>query len=202
VIADPGTALLTLHCAVLAAAITGHYKYSDRSEHFEKSLKGLGETLAALKRTISSGLAERLRPVFENAQSVTSVLLDASGSQFQESFVNPVGSEAYREALFSFTASDAEPLLALRSLLDSRDRWLFWARVQCWTVLAAIILEGVIAAALFVSEKLLDLRTGFSWGAATLLPTAACFLVFVTAAIRLSLLHDTFVELRKRYASP
>lgn len=74
--------------------------------------------------------------------------------------------------------------------------------MQCWTVLVTIILEGGLAAALFVCEKLMDLRISLVWGAATLMPTAACFLVFVVAAIRLSILHDAFVELRKRYASP
>lgn len=187
---------------MLAAAVTGYYKYSDRSDHFEKSLKGLTDTIGALKRQIASGLADRLRPVFENSQSVTSILLDTSGKQFSETFVNPVGSETYRDTLFSFVQSEAEAITDYRRIVESRDKWLFWARVMCWTFLGTVIFEALMVAYLFASLKLSIIPSDMRIALATLVPAGVCFFCFVTAAVRLSMLHDRFVELRKRYASP
>ena len=187
---------------MLAAAVTGYYKYSDRSDHFEKSLHGITDTIGSLKRKIAVGLADRLRPVFENSQSVTSILLDTSGKQFSETFVNPVGSETYRDTLFSFVQSESEAIADYRRIVESRDGWLFWARVMCWTFLGTFISEALIFAYLFASLRLSILPSDAAAALATLVPTGVCFFCFVTAAIRLSLLHDRFVELRKRYASP
>jgi hypothetical protein len=187
---------------VLAAAVTGYYKYSDRSDHFEGSLKGVADTIGALRRQIAFGLADRLRPVFENSQSVTSILLDASGRQFSETFVNPVGSEIYRDTVFSFVQSESEAIADYRRVVESRDKWLFWARMMCWTFLGTLISEVVILAYVFASLKLLVIPSNEMVALATLVPTSVCFFFFVTVAIRLSLLHDRFVELRKRYASP
>lgn len=187
---------------MLAAAVTGYYKYSDRSDHFEKSLKGVTDTIGALKRQVAFGLADRLRPVFENSQSVTSILLDTSGKQFSEAFVNPVGSETYRDTLFSFVQGESEAIADFRRIIESRDKWLFWARVMCWTFLGTFISEVLMFAYLFTSLKLTIIPSDVRIALATLVPTSVCFLCFVTAAVRLSMLHDRFVELRKRYASP
>lgn len=160
------------------------------------------DTIGALKRQIAFGLADHLRPVFANSQSVTSVLLDPTGKQFSERFVNPVGSETYRETVFSFVQGESEAIVDYRRIVESRDKWLFWARVMCWTFLGTFISEALIFAYLFASLKLAVLPADIRTAMATLIPTGACFLCFVTAAVRLSLLHDRFVELRKRYASP
>ncbi len=187
---------------MLAAALTGYYKYSDRSDHFEKSLRGIADTIGALKRRIASGLADSLRPIFENSQSVTSILLDTSGKQFSETFVNPVGGEAYRDTLFSFVQSESQAIADYRRIVESRDGWLFWARAMCWIFIGTFISEALIFAYLFASLSLSILPSNAAAASATLIPTGACFFCFVAAAVRLSVLHDRFVELRKRYASP
>jgi hypothetical protein len=194
--------LLALHGTLLAAAVTGFYKYSDRSDHFEKSLKGLSDTLETLKRQIAVGLADRLRPVFEHPRSVTLVLLDASGAPFQERYVSPDGSETYREALFAFALSHFSALVDLKNLVGIREKWLFWARVLGWTFLLVLISEALLAACFFLSLKLLALQVSSRLAAASLIPAATGFVSFVIAAVRISFLHDHFVELRKRYASP
>jgi hypothetical protein len=193
---------LTLHATILAAAVTGYYKYSDRSGHFEKSLKGVTDTIEALKRQIASALADHLEPVFKESQSVTSLLIDSSGKQFSETFVNPVGGERYRNAVFSFVQDESQAIADYRRIVEGRDKWLSWARVMCWTFLAALISEALIFAYLFLALKLSILPADVRIALATLAPTGVSFLCFVTAAVRLSLLHDRFVELRKRYASP
>lgn len=191
-----------MHGAVLAAAVTGYYKYSDRSDHFEKSLKGVTDTIGALKRQIAFGLADRLRPVFENSQSVTSILLDTSGKQFSETYVNPVGSETYRDTVFAFVQGESGAIADYRRIVESRDKWLFWARVMCWTFLGTFVSEALMFAYLFASLKLSILPSDARIALATLVPTSVGFVCFVMAAVRLSMLHDQFVELRKRYASP
>lgn len=187
---------------MLATALTVHFRYGDRSEQFEKSMKGLSDTLGVMKRLIASGIAERLRPVFENSGSVTSVLFDPAGKQFQENYVSPVGSEVFKDALFAFVQSDTEPLCDYRRLIDVRDRWLFWSRVQSWTCLAALIVECLLTAGLFISVKLLSATIDLRHILWTIAPISFAFILFVGASIRMAFLHDRFVDLRKRYANP
>ena len=196
------TDLLAFHGAVLTAATTGYYWYSDRSERFEKSLKGFTDTLAELTRQVAVNLAENLRPVFENAGSVTSLILDPNGEHFQERPINPVGSEAYREAITNFAQSDAAGIIDLRILIEVRDKWLFWARVMSWTILLSLAVEGVVTTGIFIVGKMMSWPIEISNGIGTLLPPSVGFSIFVGAAIRMTVLHDQFVELRKRYANP
>lgn len=129
------------------------------------------------------------------------MLFDASGRQFQESFINPAGSEAYRKGFRLFVQDNSEAVLSFRRLIESRDKWLFWARVQSWTFLASIIFEGLLAAGLFVFIQIVPVPISRRIAIATLLPTFVCFVAFATAAVRLSILHDSFVELRNTYGN-
>lgn len=193
---------MVFHGASAAAVATAYYRYVDRSELFEKSMKGLSDTLAALKRLISGGIEDRLRPVFDNSQSVTSMILDPGAKQFQESYVSPVGSEEFRNALFAFVQADASTLCDYRRLADLRDKWLFWSRVQSWTCFVALVVECVTLASLFVFAKVASVSVEFTYGLATLAPISILFTCFTAASARMLVLHDRFVTLRKRYASP
>jgi len=182
--------------------MTAYYWYSDRSERFEKSFRGFTDTLAELTRQVAINLAEHLRPVFENAGSVTSLILDSNGEHFQEHPVNPVGSEAYREAVMSFARSEVDGMVDLRSLIQVRDKWLFWARVMSWTILLTLAVEGVVAAGIFIVGRMMSWPIETSSGIRSLFPPLVAFSILVSAAIRMTVLHDQFVELRKRYANP
>jgi len=182
--------------------MTGYYWYSDRSTRFEKSLKGFTDTLDELRRQVAVSLAEHLRPVFENAESVKSFILDPSGHNFQQNPINPIGSEAYREAIMSFAQSQAKGIVDLKSLIQIRDKWLFWARVMSWTILLTFAAEGVVTAGIFIVGKMMSWPIEVNNGIGSLLPAFAGFVIFVGSAIRMAVLHDQFVELRKQYASP
>ena len=182
--------------------MTGYYWYSDRSERFEKSLKGFTDTLHELVRQVAVSLAEHLRPVFENAGSVKSFILDPNGNNFQQNPINPVGSEAYREAIMSFAQSHANSIVDLKCLIQMRDKWLFWARVMSWTILLTLAAEGAIAAWILIIGKMMSWPIEVNNGICSLLPAFAGVVILVGAAIRMTVLHDQFVELRKQYANP
>lgn len=196
------TDLLTIHGAALTAAMTGYIWYSDRSERFEKSFRGLTDTLDSLRRQVTESLAEHLRPVFDNPGSVASVIVDPSGNHFAQSPINPVESEAYREAIMSFVHGKPSSLIDLKSLIQIRDKWLFWARTMSWTILLTLVAEVVLTAGIFIAGKMMSLPIEVNTGIGSLLPTCVSFLSFVGAATRMAVLHDQFVELRKQYGSP
>jgi uncharacterized protein YaaW (UPF0174 family) len=196
------TDLLAVHGAILTAASAAYYWYSDRSDRFEKSFKGFNDTLAEVTRQVAVNLAEHLRPVFENAGSVTSLILDPSGEHFQEHPINPIGSEAYREAITSFAKSEFDGMVDLKNLIQLRDKWLSWARVMSWTILLALAVEGVVTTGIFIVGKMISWPIEVSSGIRSLFPPLVAFLILVGAAIRMTVLHDRLVELRKRYANP
>jgi hypothetical protein len=155
-----------------------------------------------MTRQVAVSLEEYLRPVFENAESVKSFILDPSGNNFQQNPINPVGSEAYREAVMSFAQGKAKSIVDLRCLTQARDKWLFWARVMSWTVLLTFTSEGVVAVGIFIVGKMMSLPIEVHNGIGSLFPVFTGFTSFVWAAVRMTLLHDQFVELRKQYANP
>jgi hypothetical protein len=71
-----------------------------------------------------------------------------------------------------------------------------------WTILLTLAAEGSIAAWILIIGKMMSWPIEFNNGICSLLPAFAGFVILVGAAIRMTVLHDQFVELRKQYANP
>jgi hypothetical protein len=193
---------LVFHGTAAAAAATAYYRYADRSELFEKSLKGFSDTLSALKRLLSVEIEERLKPVLATSSSVKSLLLDTGGKPYQEAYVSPAGSEALWNTLSSFIQADVGPLCDYKWLIELREKWLFWSRLQNWNCLGALVVEVVTLSVLYLVAKVASMPVEPRYALLTVAPIGLLFASFCTAAVRMSVLHDRFVELRKRHANP
>jgi hypothetical protein len=196
------TFTLSLHTSLLVAGLTAYYKYGDRTDVFEKSLKGTETALAQLRRRIAYQLGLRLKPVFDNPESVVNVgLVDSFGNPMEVA-VSPAGSESYNDALFDFVDSHVEELLDWRALMVLRRRWCAWARFLSWAILAFVLMEGGIASVLtFQAEyKAAPLPMWLLDDSFIASVLFIFVLIFVPVGMLLHF-HDSITEYRTRYAA-
>lgn len=197
------TFALSFHSGLIIVALAAYYKYGDRTELFDKSLRGTDAALAETRRQIAYRLGSRLMTVFDNPDSVIEVsLFDATGRPIEVA-VSPAGSEDYNNAIFEFVESDFQVLLDCRALSALRRRWCACARFLSWALLILVALESLIAGALAFWTKYLDrnLPSCALEGAFLFTGLVLVAVVFVPAAILLYL-HDRILQHRLRYAAP
>lgn len=132
---------------MLVGAIAAYYKYGDRTEITDRSLKRTKEAVDGLRAYISRALAEAVRPTVErivaNAPSAESALEEVRG----ESFLNDVS---------TFVNRDIEEILLYRSLLNAREGWSRWARRISWGIFALLIIQAVFTFFFVVVVKMLS----------------------------------------------
>lgn len=168
--------LVKSHCGILAASF-GAFAYSF-SNGFDAPLAGSTSVLTTLRQRIAGDLGDRLDPVFESPGSVPSPVLNTAGDTYVEHPVNPVGSEAYREAIRDFVEAFADSMSDYRSLLLARRSWSFWSRCLNWNILAMTVWQLIA-----ISVALADKCTGWQlpeWACAMIsIPTALGIIAFV-----------------------
>jgi hypothetical protein len=138
---------LTYHGALLVGAVAAYYKYGDRTEVTEKSLKGTKEALDGLRAYLGRALSESVRPTVEriiaNAPSPEAVLEELRG-------------EAFRDDVSSFVNSDIDELLSYRRLFHARGRWSVWSRRISWAVFIFLLMQAVFTCYFAIVGKVLN----------------------------------------------
>lgn len=144
--------LLKVHVGILGVALVLFYSYSDRTDGFAASLKGVSAVQAEMRRRMVGALASRLHDVFQNPGSVPSPVLGPDGEAYSERAVNPIGSESFREALRDFMHDNSSPLADYRSLVAASNSWCFWANKLSWFVFSLFIWQILAAAVTFLDK--------------------------------------------------
>lgn len=191
--------LLGSHVAVLLVAITAYYKYGDRTEVLKNSLQGTDNVLEHMRRRISVGLAEKLRPVFSaDPKAVITSILDQSGNPYSEIVISPVGGEEYRDALFDYVENAPEVLVDYRSLILARNAWCKWVKSLSWSILFLLFWQALIVLLGFLESidqiSLSDTAIKHSTYVTALLG-AICLIVLMPIIHN----HDTIIEYRRKY---
>lgn len=198
-LADPLNSVLGAHGAVLLVAWGALHKYGDRSDLFGKSLAGVDSTLERLRRKISSALARHLEPVFKGAGSDPSPILEPKGNMYIEKPVNPVGGEAYREAVRDFVEGGSEAIADYVALLKARDEWCRWAKTRGWAMLFLFVWEFLAVCALGIGVALLDVPSPKWILSSSLVPTVFLALAVVALFAMVMRQDDRILHGRSRY---
>jgi len=180
------------HFAVLGLAVFAFFKCGFRSIDFRTWFDDTGRILNNIGRRVSVELWEKLKPVFDSADSaVSSEILDPDGRYFERA-VDPKRNEGYQNALFDalldFVENNADEMVHYRSLLSTRSAWHFWTSYLSWSILVLMILEAAILGLVGGVDKLGGYCLPDSVIHWSILPTVvgalSCFL-----ALPFSLLH-------------
>ena len=133
------------HLAILGSAFVVLIKFSSFSSSFMNWRNDVEETLRNAKRSLAIKLGEKLKPILENARTITTNILDSDGS-YCETEVSPTEGESYHNILFEFINDNAHELARYRSLLLAHRAYSFWARYLSCTILILMAVEVVMLA--------------------------------------------------------
>lgn len=188
---------------MLLGGLGAYYKYGDRTELFDRSLRGTESALSELRRQIAAELGSRLRPVFDNPDSVIEMgVLDPFGNPIEVA-VSPAGSEDYTNAISDFVNSNFEALIDCRRLIDLRRRWCGCARALSWAIFTFVLIEGFIASALAFWTKYLGHEACVLFLGASFVMTVLFIAVALVGPIAFLLFfHDQITKTRLQYDTP
>lgn len=133
---------------MLVAALTALYKYGDRTDLADKSLKGTNEALEALRAYVSRALAEAVKPTVERIIDKATSLEEALEVLRGESFLDDVS---------SFVNRDMDDILFYRNLSSARTRWSVWARRISWGIYVLLIVQFVFTSFFYIAGKMLGI---------------------------------------------
>ena len=190
--------LLTAHGGVLGVSLILFYSYSDRTDGFAGSLKGISTVQAGMGRRMVAELSNTLEPVFESPGSVPSPVLGPDGEAYSEHAVNPIGSEAFREALRDFVEENSVPLAEYRSLMAASNSWCFWTNKLSWFVLSLLIWQIVATAVTFL-DKLTAVTLPTYVNVALWVPTVGLGLACLLAVLGRFLYYTRITRFRMKY---
>jgi hypothetical protein len=138
---------VTCHGALLVAAVAAFYRYGDRTDVTDKSLRGTNEALEGLRAYLSRALAEAIRPTIEriigNAVPAEAALLEMRGESFQDD-------------ISSFVNSEIEEILSYRNLLHARKCWSAWSHRISWALFTLLVVEGLFAGYFGIVAKVMN----------------------------------------------
>jgi len=169
-------------------AVAAYYKYGDRTDVIDKSLKGTREALNELKAYLGRAVAEAVRPTVER------ILLDFS----PETAAEELRGEAFQDDISAFVESDLDEMISYGKLVQARDCWSAWARRISWTLLSLLIMQAVFTAYFAVTAKVLNKPASLTALLVTfgisITAVAFCFL----CAVKMLYHHDQICKYRDK----
>lgn len=187
---------LGIHGVILSLALAAFYRYSDRSELFNKSVGDIDDLLARMRRGVTLALEDALGPVFESAQSEPRIVLPTG---YSERPTSPVGSAAFQDALRHFMEANVRALVDYGLTFKARAAWSRWAKVLSWAMLALALWEALcfgILAINLIHQDLSDRVPKLSFT-----PTAGLIALFFVCQGIMLRQHDVIYENKARYPS-
>ena len=194
--ADAVAWALGAHGVILSFSLVGLYRYSDRSSLFTKSLADTDELLSLMRRQVATAIEDELAPVFDRAESEPQIVRPAV---YTESPVNPVSSDAFREAVRRFVHSDVAALVDYVRVYRARSAWFFWARLLSWTVLGLSFWEVLCVASLGLTASPFSIEMPEFMASWLFVPTAVLILAFFMCQAGLLHRHDVIHDNKNRY---
>ena len=193
---------LKVHGGVWLAAVAAYYKYGDRTDLFDKALRGNRSLGQAVRDNVATDLSKQLQPVIRDATRATSPVLDAAGD-YIEHVADITNSEPFYQAIRDYVSLSAGSLLDYRLVLETADRWRTWAHRLSRSILVLVIFEPLVMAGALLVRVTADLgRTATPWWfLASLAPTCILVVSLFLCLCIVHMKHGVMLDLRERYDS-
>lgn len=203
-LADLLTVTITFHGATLVPLAVALQKFGDRSEMFQKSLAGVGETMERMRRRVAAELEAEIAEAFPQADAVTraSPILDGAGNHFTEFVQGPAAlpsSEKFRNCIHAFTSRNESSLRSYARLVSARDGWARAAKMLSWSVLLALAWEAVAFALTGVVCGLLRVPVADWVLLSSFIPTGLLTASFIAWFGTMLWNHDSILDIRRTH---
>jgi hypothetical protein len=127
---------------LLVGAVAAFYKYGDRTDLAEKSLRGTKEAEDELCAYLGRALADAVKPtvgrIIQNNLRVDGVL-----NITPEALLEEFRSENFQDDVSSFVTSDLDEMVTYRMIVHARERWSWWSRRISWGVYLFLGVESI-----------------------------------------------------------
>ena len=123
-------------------AIAAWYKYGDRTDLAEKSLRGTKEAEDELCAYLGRALADAVKPSVERIIQ-NSLQLDGALNITPDALLEEFRGENFQDDMSSFVTRDLDEMVSYRMLVHARERWSWWAKRISWGVYTFFGVEAI-----------------------------------------------------------
>jgi hypothetical protein len=203
---DIPTITIGFHAATLVPLAVALQKFGDRSEMFQKSLAGVGETMERMRRRVAAELEAEIASAFPRPGAVTqaSPILDGAGNRITAFVQGPAAlpsSEAFRNCIHEFASRDESSLRGYARLHSARDGWARAAKVVSWSVLIALAWELLAFGLTGVACGLLKTQVDDWVLLSSFIPTGLLAVLFIGSFAAMLWNHDSILDIRRAHDS-
>lgn len=192
---------LGIHCSVLTVSAAAAFRLIDRSDIVKKSLDGSSATLEQMRRIFARQLGEHLAPVFRERAVIylpSGLIAPESVQQVRSEPPLPVGSEMYREQIFSFVQTNRDIVPDYYCLYRARLLWNTWLRLLCWAVFMLSFFEFSAVVILLLDKlKIADISNALVHGFGILTVMLGLLIALSTTSILVN--HDHIMHCTNKY---
>lgn len=195
---DLASWVLGVHGTLFTISLYLSHRYSDRTQLFERTVGDMDSVLARMRQLIRGVLEEKLSPVFERSGAEPTVVVSPAVT-YSETAQNPVGTEAFREALGAFLQDKCEFVAHYLEMLRARQRWASGARAMSWIALSLLIWEILCVTYFGLFGKLFGQevpRWVMEW---SFVPTGGLVVAFLLCWVICLVQHDRIHDHKTRY---
>jgi len=174
---------------MLLGAVAAYYKYGDRTDIMEKSLKGTKEALDTLLAYLGTELSDSLSPI----------LMRAVESEPSAEAVNrTLKSESFLDAVSDFINGEINEILQYRILSHARSRWAKWARRMRWGVFVLLVQEAIWTFFFAIWVKMMQMPAGQKTVVFAFSLSGINFVFAVVCAGAMLYYHDQITDCREK----
>ena len=165
---------LGVHGVTFTISLAGLYRYVYKSMS-TKILADTDDLLGQMNRKVATAIEEEIAPVFERAESEPRIV---SPHGYSERPIDPVHSDAFREAIRRFLQAKTPALVEYRQVYQAREKWYHWSRNLNWIVYFLSAWEIVCLAVLGLGDKIYSVKFSEIVIDFSFLPTAVLIFLF------------------------
>jgi hypothetical protein len=133
-------------------AVAAWYKYGDRTELADKSLKGTKDALDDLRAYLGRALAEAVKPTIQRIVQ-SNLQLDGTLNIAPDAILEEIRGDNFQDDVSSFVTSEMDEMLSYRTLLDARKRWSSWAKRISWGIYSILVVESLFTACFALANR-------------------------------------------------
>lgn len=178
---------------LLVGAVAAFYKYGDRTDLAEKSLRGAKEAENELCAYLGRALADAVKPTVERIIPLGGVL-----NTTREALLEEFRGENFQDDMSAFVTRDLDEMVSYRILVHARERWSWWAKRISWGVYTFLGIEAVSTVWFGFCNRILNRPVSWTVAVASFTISAIVFaFCFLCAGVMLRC-HDKISTYRDK----
>ena len=174
-------------------AVAAFYKYGDRTDLAEKSLRGAKEAENELCAYLGRALADAVKPTVERIIPLSGVL-----NTTRDALLEEFRGENFQDDMSAFVTRDLDEMVSYRILVHARERWSWWAKRISWGVYTFFGVEAVFTVWFGFCNRILNRPVSWTVAVASFTISAIVFaFCFLCAGVMLRC-HDKISTYRDK----